>query len=113
MNRAFASAAIRNPDGAHARPGLPSYRRVLEWALTVSSSARILSYLPTLWAVHRSGDATQHSLWTWGTWVIANLTMTAWLYESNGCRFDRVVAVNCGNTLMCTLTFILIAAYRS
>jgi hypothetical protein len=37
------------------------------------------AYLPTLWAIHVSGDSSQHSLWTWATWFGANVTMAAWL----------------------------------
>jgi hypothetical protein len=93
-------------------PGLPSYERLLTWAVTLCSSARVLSYLPTLWTVHGSGSSSQHSLWTWGTWVAANLTMAAWLYETNDRRVDRVIAVNGANAAMCLVTFLWIAALR-
>jgi hypothetical protein len=52
------------------------------------------------------------SLWTWGTWVAANLTMAAWLYETNDRRVDRVIAVNGANAAMCLVTFLWIAALR-
>ena len=73
---------------------------------------RLLSYLPTLWAIHVERDASQHSLLTWLTWAGANATMAAWLYEQNGCRFDRAIAINVGNAVMCLGTVALILAYR-
>jgi hypothetical protein len=95
-----------------ARMRRASYRSFLGWAFTLSSSVRLVSYLPTLWAIHLSGDSAQHSLWTWCTWFVANLTMAAWLYEGNGLRVDRAVLVSLGNSTMCLATVLLIAAYR-
>lgn len=94
----------------------PSLRRVyldvLALAFALFGSARLLAYLPTLWAIHASGDSTQHSLWTWFCWFGANLTMAAWVYEQNGHRCDRVVGLNLGNALMCAATIVLIVVYR-
>jgi hypothetical protein len=88
------------------------YLLVLTWAFTALNSARVLSYLPTLWALTQSGDSSQHSLWTWGLWAAANVTMAAWLYEQQGQRWTRAVAVNLMNATMCMATFIVIAALR-
>jgi hypothetical protein len=88
------------------------YLFVLTWAFTLLNSARVLSYLPTLWALTSSGDSSQHSLWTWGMWMGANITMAAWLYEQQGQRWNRAVAVNLVNASMCTATFLVIAALR-
>lgn len=95
------------------RPGARhTYLAVLTWAFTLFSSLRAVSYLPTMWAIQASGDSSQHSLWTWGTWLGANLTMAAWLYENNGQRLGRAVVVNLGNATMCAVTVMLIAAHR-
>ena len=88
------------------------YLFVLTWAFTLLNSARVLSYLPTLWALTSSGDSSQHSLWTWGMWMGANITMAAWLYEQQGQRWNRAVAVNLVNASMCAATFLVIAALR-
>lgn len=88
------------------------YLHVLTWAFTLFNSVRMLAYLPTIWAIHASGDSSQHSLWTWATWVGANATMSAWLYEQNGRRAGRAMLVNAGNALLCGTTFLVIAAYR-
>ena len=88
------------------------YLRLLDWAFTLFNSVRVAAYLPTLWALHVSGDSSQHSLWTWATWVGANATMAAWLYEHNGRTLNRAVVVNVGNALMCLATVILIVAHR-
>jgi hypothetical protein len=94
----------------------PSLRRayldLLALAFALFGSARLLAYLPTLWAIHSNGDSMQHSLWTWFCWFGANLTMAAWLYEHNGHRCDRVVSLNLGNALMCAATIVLIVVYR-
>ncbi len=66
-----------------------------------------------MWAIQASGDSSQHSLWTWTTWLGANLTMAAWLYEHNGQRLDRAVMVNLCNATMCAGTIALIATHRS
>lgn len=95
------------------RPSAPStYLVVLTWLFTLFNSVRVLAYLPTLLAIFTSGDSSQHSLLTWVTWVGANATMAAWLYEHNGRRLNRAIAVNVCNSLMCLSTSILIVAYR-
>lgn len=98
---------------AQSLPCAPTtYLSVLTWVFTLFNSVRVLAYLPTLWAILTSGDSSQHSLLTWGTWVGANATMAAWLYEQNGRRVNRAIAVNICNALMCLTTSILIVAYR-
>lgn len=77
------------------------YLMALTWAFTLFSSARLVSYLPTLWAICASGESSQHSLWTWGIWLGSNLTMALWLHEQNGRRVNRAVAVNAFNAFMC------------
>jgi hypothetical protein len=89
------------------------YLAALTWAFTLFNSLRAASYLPTIWAIHVSGDSSQHSLWTWGTWLGANLTMAAWLYEQNGQRLGRAALVSLGNAAMCTATVAVIAAHRA
>lgn len=95
------------------RPSAAStYLAVLTWLFTLFNSVRVLAYLPTLLAILTSGDSSQHSLLTWVTWVGANATMAAWLYEHNGRHLNRAIAVNVCNSLMCLATSILIVAYR-
>ena len=62
------------------------YLKLLTWAFTLFNTVRVAAYLPTMWAIHSSGDSSQHSLWTWVTWLGANATMAAWLHEHNGQR---------------------------
>ena len=102
-----ASPAAGDRKGWRAR-----YLWVLTWSFTLLNSARVLSYLPTLWALGTIGDSSQHSLWTWGMWAGANLTMAGWLYEQNGQRWNRAIAINLVNATMCTATFVVIAALR-
>ena len=78
-------------------PTSGTYLAVLTWLFTLFNSVRVLAYLPTLLAVFNSGDSSQHSLLTWLTWVGANATMAAWLYEHNGRRLNRAIAVNACN----------------
>lgn len=96
-----------------AEPG-PSalYLTSLNWAFTLFNSTRLLTYLPTMWAIHASGDSSQHSLLTWLGWVGANTTMALWLYENNGRRIDKAVAMSFGNALMNLATCVLIGAHR-
>ena len=88
------------------------YLSALTWAFTFFNSVRVLAYLPTLWAIHTSGDSGPHSMWTWITWAGANVTMAAWLYEHNGQRLSRTVVVNMGNAGMCLATLVVIAIHR-
>lgn len=90
-----------------------TYVLVLTWLFTLFNSVRVLAYLPTLWAIFTSGDSSQHSLLTWATWVGANATMAAWLYEHNGRCLNRAIAVNICNMLMCLTTSVLIVVYRA
>jgi hypothetical protein len=98
-------------------PGLPTglagaRRQALTWAFTFFNSVRVLAYLPTTWAIFSSGDSSQHSLWTWCTWLGANASMAAWLHEHNGHRIDKAVVVSMANALMCLINLIVILAYR-
>jgi len=100
------------PRPAHCQGARATYLAVLTWAFTLFSSLRVVSYLPTMWAIQASGDSSQHSLWTWLTWLGGNLTMAAWLYEHNGQRLDRAAIVNLVNATMCAGTVVLIVAHR-
>lgn len=86
--------------------------RWLALAFNVFNTLRTLAYLPTIASIHASGRSDQHSLFTWTTWLGANLTMAAWVYRHNGGRCDRVVAFNLANALLCLLTGAVIVAYR-
>lgn len=102
---------------ATALPGAPStrrtvYLRLLTWLFTLFNSVRVLAYVPTAWAIFVSGDSSQHSLWTWGTWFGANLTMAAWLHEQNGQRMNRAAVVCACNAFMCGATAVLILVFR-
>lgn len=88
------------------------YLNALTWAFTFFNSIRVFAYLPTLWAIHSSGDSGPYSVWTWVTWAGANATMAAWLYEHNGRRLNRTVVVNMCNAGMCVATLVVIAIYR-
>lgn len=89
-----------------------SYLTVLTWCFTFFSTARLLAYLPTVMSIAQHGDSTQHSLWTWLTWLGANITMAAWLYENNGARMNKAIAVSLGNAGMCLATAVVILAFR-
>jgi hypothetical protein len=109
---ARAKSGSHQPACALACDAKPLYLSVLTWAFTLFNSLRVVSYLPTMWAICTSGDSSQHSLWTWCTWLGANVTMSAWLYEQNGRRLNRAVIVNIGNATMCASTMVLIAVHR-
>ena len=85
---------------------------LLTWAFTLFNSLRILAYLPTIATIWSQADSSQHSLWTWCTWLGANLTMAAWLYEHNGRRANKAVTVNAGNATMCLVTVAVIVFHR-
>ena len=107
-----AGAAGLDPHGQKPSARRALYLKLLNWCFAGFNSTRIVTYVPTMWAIHMSGDSSQHSMLTWLAWVGANSSMAAWLYEHNGQRFDKAVAVNVGNALMCLLTCALIAWYR-
>lgn len=74
---------------------------LLGGAFALFNGLRIVAYMPTLVAIQSSGQADQHSLFTWLTFLGANLTMALWLHEQNGRRVNRAVAVNAFNAFMC------------
>lgn len=82
---------------------------LLDWAFTLFSAGRTLSYLPTLWAVQAGGDGGPNPLWTWCTWLGANATMAAWQYEVRGPRHNRALWVNLANAVMCGVALGLLA----
>jgi hypothetical protein len=89
-----------------------AYLRLLLTAFSLFNSIRLITYLPTIVAIHAHGDSSQYSLWTWTMWIGANLSMAAWLYETNGRKFDAVVGMNLGNAVMCSATSLAIVYYR-
>lgn len=106
---------LEAPDPRSAMPARrtqSAYMALLTWLFTLFNSVRVLAYVPTLWTIHASGDSSQHSLITWAIWLGANATMAAWLYEHNGRRLNRAIAVNIGNAAMCLCTSALILLYR-
>lgn len=102
------------------RSAPPSLRRrvrerylvALGLAFAFFGSVRMLSYLPTLWAIQVSGDSSQHSLWTWGIWLGSNVTMAAWLHENSGHRVNRAIGLSLCNAAMCAATMALIIFHR-
>jgi hypothetical protein len=72
--------AVSESEFEHESGARRTYRLLLTWAFTLFSSLPAVSYLPTLWAIRSSGNSSQHSLWTWGIWLGANMTMASWLY---------------------------------
>jgi hypothetical protein len=88
------------------------YLSVLGVLFTLFSSARVLAYLPTIWAVMATGDSSQHSLWTWFTFFGGNLTMAAWLWEHNDRRRNAAIAASAGNALMCLVIIVVISSTR-
>ena len=103
---------LREMGSSQSSPTRATYLRVLAWAFTLFNSVRVAAYLPTMWAICQSGDSSQHSLWTWCTWLGANATMAAWLYETHGRRIDRVVMVNIGQRSDVRAIVVLILAQR-
>lgn len=102
------SGADPEPPGSARR----HYLALLTWAFTLFNSLRVIAYLPTLWAIQASGDASQHSLFTWLTWLCANLTMAAWLYEQHGQRVTRAGVVSACNATLCAAICVVIAQVR-
>jgi hypothetical protein len=98
-------------DAARERAPSRAPRTATGAAFTAMNALRVLAYLPTLLAIHASGHADQHSLFTWLTFCGANITMALWLHEQHG-RVDRAVAVNALNALMCASIAALIAWTR-
>ena len=88
------------------------YLTLLNWAFALFSSTRLFTYLPTLFAIHHSGDSSQHSLWTWFAWVGSNAAMAAWLYENNARRVNKAILGTGGNAFMGLATCALILGYR-
>lgn len=108
--------AMQAPETPAATPGpglsRTTHLRVLSWLFALFNSVRVLAYLPTMWSIRASADSSQHSLVTWAIFAGANATMAAWLYEQNGRRVNRAIAVNTGNAMMCVAISVFVVAYR-
>jgi hypothetical protein len=88
------------------------YLATLGALFTLCSSARVLAYLPTIWALMSTGDSSQHSLWTWCTFFGGNATMAVWLWENNGRRRNAAIVASSGNAFMCLATIAVITWMR-
>jgi hypothetical protein len=91
---------------------MPPYRVLVDHLFAGFNSARVLAYLPTLWAVAASGASNQHSLWTWLIFSGGNATMALWLWEQNGRRANRAIVTCAANAVMCTCVVGVIAWTR-
>ena len=111
MNTNLCATDALPPDALRVR-SRHRYLRLLSAAFAVTSSTRLVSYLPNIWAIHASGDSSQHSLWTWLTWLLSNVVMATWLYEESGRRATKAMVVTAGNAVMCLATCALIVWYR-
>lgn len=89
-----------------------TYLAALGALFTLFNSVRVLAYLPTIWAVAASGDSSQHSLWTWLTFLGGNATMAVWLWEQSHRRPTRAALASAGNALMCATIVVVIAWTR-
>jgi hypothetical protein len=105
-------AAVCAPQEQQSANKTSLYVKVLVWAFGIFSFARVLAYLPTIFAICQAGDSGQHSLLTWATWFGAHLTMAGVLYEKSGGRFDSTIAVTLGNAALCLLTVSVIVWQR-
>ena len=94
------------------QPVTPLYRRLLNWSTNLFGSIRVFTYVPTIMTLVASADSSQYNLLTWAAWVMANASMTASIYESNGRKLTHLVLVNACNTLMCLVTMAVIWYYR-
>ena len=85
-------------------PTRPGFRAASPGFTWVTNAAQVFTYIPQIVVVWRSHDGAQSlSLMTWGFWVIANLTATA--YGSlviHDVFFTLVSLVNlvCGGTAL-------------
>lgn len=90
----------------------PTWLGLLSAAFALFNTMRIVAYLPTLAALQASGQADQHSLFTWITFMGANATMALWLYEHNARCCNKAIAVSATNALMCAAIALSIAWLR-
>ena len=107
MRSAVARVPTQPSAVAHGR-----YLAALGALFALFNSARVLAYLPTIWAVAASGDSSQHSLLTWCTFFGGNSTMAVWLWEQNGGRCNAAIAASGGNALMCLAIIAVVAWTR-
>ena len=89
-----------------------TYIAVLNRFATLMGGIRALTYIPTILTLMASANSSQHSLWTWISWILANGTMTMLLYERNDRKADSVILIQLANTVMCVVTTAVILWYR-
>jgi len=88
------------------------YLAVLDWSFALFSTMRLLTYIPTMWAIHQSGNSSQQSLLTWMVWAGANFVMAASLYERSGRVLNKLIVVNAANAAQCLVMSLMVAWYR-
>jgi hypothetical protein len=93
-------------------PPRANYLATLGALFALFNSARVLAYLPTIWAVAASGNSSQHSVWTCLTFLGANATMAACLWEQNQRQPNGAVLASAGNAFMCMVIVAVVAWTR-
>lgn len=115
LNGSSVDIAIQNPPKEPLRISWWSretYIAVLNRFATLMGGIRALTYIPTILTLMASANSSQHSLWTWISWILANGTMTMLLYERNDRKADSVILIQLANTVMCVVTTAVILWYR-
>jgi hypothetical protein len=92
--------------------GRSAYGQCLLGAFALLNALRIVSYLPTFWAIQASGDSSQHSLWTWSVWAASNLVTGLWHLECRGRAWDITALVLMVNAALCGGVMVLVAVHR-
>lgn len=89
-----------------------AYMSMLTRSAMLMGGIRALTYIPTILTLMASANSSQHSVWTWASWILANITMIMLLYERNGRKADSVILIQLANTIMCIVTTAVILWYR-
>jgi hypothetical protein len=89
------------------------YLNLLSATFVFWNSVRILTYVPTILKLKKSGaSARDYSLATWASWVLSNGFFALYLWEQSRRELNEMVILNCGNTLMCLVTCYYIVKLR-
>lgn len=83
---------------------------MIAWLYILTNAARVFTYMPQLIAVWRSTDGARDiSLFTWGSWVVANATAVAYgTFVIYDLFFTLIAVLN----LVCCAAVTLVGAQR-
>lgn len=82
--------------------GFSKFETNVYLAFCIFNVGRLFTYLPTIAKLRAAGcTGDGQSIWTWICWILANISLSYYMYVAGKYQITDLVWINAINTLMC------------